>query len=125
MNLGNTSNNLENIFSFLIKMLEATLNKTFTSEEKRDLKSLILKQGTSSESLKKYIMTLLDKKSDETVAIDVITSFLEISQNLTCGFEDFSPKKAGGTFVKSPNKSPRMQSRIPVKSPNHTRLDWI
>ena len=103
-------------------MLEATLNKTFSNEEKRDLKSLILKQGVGSEDLKKFIIKLQKKSPDETVIPDTfLTSFLEVSQNYT--FTKESPRKAesGFNFVKTPNKSPRM-SRIPVKSPNTSRI---
>lgn len=91
-----------------IKLLEATLIQTFSNEEKRDLKSLILKHGVGSEDLKKFIIKLQKKSPDETVIPDTfLTSFLEVSQNYTFAME-------------SPRKSPRM-SRIPVKSPNANR----
>jgi hypothetical protein len=102
-------------------LLEATLNKTFSNEEKRDLKSLILKQGVGSADLKNYIIQTLKKPLDETLVLDnFLTSFLEVSQNYTFAME--SPKKVdGGTnYVKTPIKSPRM-SRIPMKSPYANR----
>ena len=103
------------------KLLEATLNKTFSNDDKRDLKSLILKQGVGSEDLKKFIIKILKKSPDETVIPDTfLTSFLEVSQNYTFAME--SPRKAesGFIYVKTENKSPRM-SRIPVKLPYANR----
>ena len=83
-----------------IKMLEAALNKTFSNEETRDLKSLIRK-GADPEKLKGFIKSFIDKEKDskkeETIVLDAITSFLEashldislipphLSQNMTFG----------------------------------------
>ena len=75
-----------------IKMLEAALNKTFSKEETRDIKSIIRK-GADPEKLKSYFKKIIEKKDsqrEETVVLDAVTSFLEattldVSQNLTFG----------------------------------------
>ena len=125
------------------------MNKTFSKEEENDLKTIlkgILKNQTTNNLLEAIQMHLQTKGTkDETVALDALTSFLEVSQ---VGEETFarSPlkneaRKTTENLVKS--TSDRMQvpkpglglqtsppvnqkkSRIPVKSPTSQNKENI
>jgi len=104
-----------------VKLLEKTLNCSFSTKQKSDLKNIIMNMNNdqNGDDLKKYLKDLYCKnesKLDETVIPDAITSFLEMTQNFTTANE--SPRKSNienSTHVKKQSKIVQRGS-TPIKS---------
>ena len=95
-----------------IKVLEKTLNTTFTKQETQDIKQLLSTTSTKSTSdlkalLKKHLEHRVSKEHEQTVNLesDFVTSILEA----TTHFSEV-------TFNKSPVKT---ISKIPILSPRN------
>ena len=102
-----------------IRVLEQTLNTTFTKEDKKDLRQILstkISQTKCATDLKAFLTKHLEhrasKEHEQTANIqdDLVTSILEATMNLP----EF-------TFTKSPIRSAsKSQSRIPIRSPNRS-----
>ena len=101
-----------------VKLLEKTLNCSFSTKQKSDLKNIIMNMKNDTD-IKKYLENLYctnESKLDETVIPDAITSFLEMTQNFTTAYE--SPRKSNkenATYVKKQSKIVQRGS-TPIKS---------
>ena len=105
-----------------IRVLEQTLNTTFTKEDKKDLRQILstkISQTKCATDLKAFLTKHLEhrasKEHEQTANIedDLVTSILEATTNLP----EF-------TFTKSPISNSKM-SRIPIRSPKSSEKENV